>query len=285
MLHPHLTSHYPEYYQPLFSFTFTRKLKSVVIPIPRAARKKSPNGIYHIMLRGINRQTIFEDDQDRTKFLEVLKKYKEMSYFQLYSYCLMDNHIHLLMKESENISNVVKRISSSYVYWYNLRYERCGHLFQERFKSENIDSMRYFLTVLRYIHQNPLKAGISTSIYDCEWTSVHEYLGKATLVDADYPLQFFSSDHKQALILFKEFMEKPNDDQCLEDIVKVRLTDDEVKKYLLELGVSNVSGLQHVEKEVRDNILFELKETYGVSLRQIARVTGISKSVIQRAGK
>ena len=241
--------------------------------------------MYHIMLRGINRQTIFEDDQDRMKFLEVLKKYKKIGYFQLYSYCLMDNHIHLLIKESEDISTIVKRISSSYVYWYNLKYERCGHLFQERFKSENVDSMRYFLTVLRYIHQNPLKARISTSIYDFEWTSVHEYVGKATIVDADYPLHFFSSDQKQALILFKDYMEKPNDDQCLEDIIKVRLADDEVKKYLFELGVANITSLQHFEKEGRDLILSELKETYGVSLRQIARVTGISKSVIQRARK
>lgn len=255
----------------------------MVIPIPRIARKKSPNGIYHIMLRGINRQTIFEDDQDRRKFLEVLKKYKEMSHFHLFSYCLMDNHIHLLIKESDHISNVIKRISSSYVYWYNLKYDRCGHLFQERFKSENIDSMRYFLTVLRYIHQNPLKAGLSPTIFECQWTSIHEYFHKATIVDVDYPLQFFSSDRKQALLLFKDYMEKPNDDQCLEDTVRIRLTDDEVKRYLFDIGVSNINMLQQLDKEERDSVLFKLKAVNGISLRQIARVTGISKSVIQRA--
>lgn len=256
-----------------------------MVPIPRIARKKSPNGIYHIMLRGINRQTIFEDDQDRWKFLQILKRYKEMGHFHLFSYCLMDNHIHLLIKESDNISNVIKRISSSYVYWYNLKYERCGHLFQERFKSENVDSIRYFLTVLRYIHQNPLKAGLSPTIFECKWTSIHEYLHKATIIDVDYPLQFFSSDRKQALLLFKDYMEKPNDDQCLEDTVRIRLTDDEVKRYLFEIGVSNINMLQHMDKEERDSVLFRLKAVNGISLRQIARVTGISKSVIQRAGK
>ncbi|WP_286158787.1 transposase [Bacillus sp. J37] len=210
-----------------------------MVPIPRIARKKSPNG----------------------------------------------NHIHLLIKESDNISNVIKRISSSYVYWYNLKYERCGHLFQERFKSENVDSIRYFLTVLRYIHQNPLKAGLFPTIFECKWTSIHEYLHKATIIDVDYPLQFFSSDRKQALLLFKDYMEKPNDDQCLEDTVRIRLTDDEVKRYLFEIGVSNINMLQHMDKEERDSVLFRLKAVNGISLRQIARVTGISKSVIQRAGK
>nr|WP_311774044.1 transposase [Metabacillus sp. KUDC1714] len=119
------------------------------------------------MLRGINRQTIFEDDEDKIKFLVTLKKYKEISKFQLYSYCLMDNHIHLLLKESgETISESIKRISSSYVYWYNNKYERCGLLFQERFKSENVENILYFLTVLRYIHQNPLKAGLAKTVFD-----------------------------------------------------------------------------------------------------------------------
>ncbi|WP_442596711.1 transposase [Neobacillus sp. D3-1R] len=126
----------------------------------RKGRRKSQSGVYHIMLRGINRQTIFEDDEDRQKFLETLKKYKDISQFQLYSYCLMDNHVHLLVREmEETLSDAIKRVSSSYVYWYNFKYERVGHLFQERFKSENVENTSYFLTVLRYIHQNPVRQG------------------------------------------------------------------------------------------------------------------------------
>ncbi len=127
--------------------------------MPRSIRNKSESGIYHIMLRGINRQDIFEDEKDIQKLLETIKKYKEISQFEIYAYCIMSNHVHLLIKElGESISDVVKRISSSYVFWYNKRYERCGHLFQERFKSEAVENYEYFLTVLRYIHQNPMKA-------------------------------------------------------------------------------------------------------------------------------
>ena len=121
--------------------------------MPRKARQKSSTGVYHVMLREINRQTIFEEDEHKSKSIETLAKYKKVSSFELYAYCLMDNHVHLLVKEmGESISTALKRISSSYVYWYNMKYERCGHLFQELFKSENVEDDACFTTVLRYIH-------------------------------------------------------------------------------------------------------------------------------------
>jgi len=127
--------------------------------MPRYARKKSDIGIFHIMLRGINKQTIFEDDEDRRRFMETIERFKAVSKYEIYGYCLMSNHVHLLLKETEEaISTAIKRICSSYVYWYNWKYERCGHLFQERYKSEIVENDAHVLTVLRYIHQNPVKA-------------------------------------------------------------------------------------------------------------------------------
>lgn len=77
----------------------------------------------------------------------------------------MSNHVHLLLKETEDtISNVVKSISGRYVFWYNKKYEPCGHLFQERYKSEAVENDEYLLTVLRYIHQNPIKVGMVKDI-------------------------------------------------------------------------------------------------------------------------
>lgn len=252
--------------------------------MPREARKKSRSGIYHIMMRGINRQIIFEDNEDKARFLETLKNYKDKSKFELYSYCLMDNHIHLLLKETEEpISESIKRISSSYVYWYNMKYERCGHLFQERFKSENVDSTAYFLTVLRYIHQNPLKAGLAKNVFESKWTSINEYIGKLNLTDIDYALDLFSRDRSKAIKMFTEYMQQPNNDQCLDDRRKVQMADHEVREHLHTLGIANATILQQMDKENRDAALGMLKQLNGVSVRQLARITGISKSVIQRA--
>ena len=109
--------------------------------MPRTARKKSSTGIYHVMLRGINRQSIFEDDEDNEKFLQTIKDCKDVSEFELYGYCLMGNHVHLLLKEGkESLELVFKRIGARYVFWYNWKYRRCGHLFQDRFKSEAVES-------------------------------------------------------------------------------------------------------------------------------------------------
>ena len=117
--------------------------------MPRQARKKSSAGIYHIMLRGVNQQQIFEDGEDCDKFLQVLKDCKAISEFKLFAYCLMGNHIHILLQETnEPIELLMKRIATRFVYWYNIKYQRVGHLFQDRFKSEPIENDAYFLTVL-----------------------------------------------------------------------------------------------------------------------------------------
>lgn len=78
--------------------------------MPRGARKQSSTAIYHVIMRGINKQTIFEEEEDKRRFLEILKKYNEISKFELYSYCLMDNHIHILLKaQYEELSVTMKR--------------------------------------------------------------------------------------------------------------------------------------------------------------------------------
>ena len=98
------------------------------------------------------------------KFLQILKECKAISECKLLAYCLMGNHFHLLIKiENESLEQVFKRICGRFVYWYNTKYQRVGHLFQDRFKSEPVENDAYLLTVIRYIHQNPVKAGISKS--------------------------------------------------------------------------------------------------------------------------
>jgi len=217
------------------------------------------------------------------RLIDTFIKYKAICHFELYGYCLMDNHIHLLIKETEEpISNVIKRICSSYVYWYNMKYERVGHLFQDRFRSENVESLRYFLTVLRYIHQNPYKAGLVKSVFDWRWSSLHEYVGKGSLVDIDKGLHLFHPNRQEAIQLFIANMMEENDDQCLDDHVKVKMLDSEVREYLHEYGITSISLLQQMDKADRNDIIAKLKTLRGVSIRQISRVTGISKSVIDR---
>ena len=249
----------------------------------RQARKKSETGIYHVIFRGINKQNIFEDDEDREKFLGTLKYYKGLCNYLLYGYCLMDNHIHLLIKEKdETISQVVKRISASYVNWYNEKYERCGHLFQERFKSEVVEFEEYFLIVLRYIHQNPVKAGITQNVSNYLWSSYHEYDDQPYLIDIAFGLDVFSNVREKAINLFKDYTDERNRDECLDYQARAAKSDEEVMLFLNELGIENISQLQQMNKTERDAAIRSIKAKDNITVRQLARITGISKSLIAR---
>ena len=158
------------------------------------------------MIRGVNQQNIFSDDEDYEKFLDILATYRKKIGYDLYAYCFMGNHVHLLIKEGEEVlSNTMKRIGASYVYWYNWQYNRKGHLFQDRFKSEAVEDDAYFLTVLRYIHQNPQKAGLTDDIASYKWSSYKEYTSKKTIVNIDFVLSLFDKEIDKAIEGFKRF--------------------------------------------------------------------------------
>ncbi|MPN13751.1 hypothetical protein SDC9_161076 [bioreactor metagenome] len=251
--------------------------------MPRLARERSNSGIYHVMVRGINRQNLFEDDEDRQRLIETIGFYKSISNYDIYGYCLMNNHFHLLIKETgETISQAIKRISSSYVHWYNQKNKRCGHLFQERFKSEVVETDAYFLTVLRYIHQNPMKVGLITEIGDYRWSSYPEYIASPTVTDTEFGLGIFANDRNKALPLFIAYMGEMTTDECLDDFEKVSIADDEITVYLHSIGIESISAFQRYNKDERDQVLRKLKAIQGVTVRQLARVTGVSKSVIDR---
>lgn len=250
--------------------------------MPRGARKKSSTGIYHVMLRGINRQIIFEDHEDYEKLLQILKDYKEECGYKIYAYCLMSNHMHFLIEEGkEELGIVFRRIGAKYVYWYNWKYERSGHLFQDRYKSEAVENDRYFLTVLRYIHQNPVKAGIEEDIAGYPWSSYKEYTGRSRFCDTAFPLSLFATDVNTAVSLFEAFNLQENSDKCLEYEETVRINDIEASEIIKKAaGVSNLNEIQNFEKEKRNEVIKQSKDM-GLSIRQIERLTGISFGVIR----
>jgi REP element-mobilizing transposase RayT len=253
--------------------------------MPRKAREKSKSGIYHIMMRGINRQCIFEDEEDCTKFLRVLEQYKDKCGYEIYAYCLMGNHVHLLLKVGEEpLEQVMRRICGSYVYWYNLKYDRIGSLFQDRFKSEPIEDEAYLLTVLRYIHQNPLTAGLVKDIEKYKWSSYSEYVEKVKLVNIDYVLEMLNEDRGKAIKIFIKYNHELNNDVCLDMSEKNRITDEEARTIIKKVcNIRNVTEMQTFDILTRDKYLKELKEKYCLSVRQLERLTGINRGVVLKA--
>lgn len=247
--------------------------------MPRQARKKSESGIYHIMLRGINRQQIFEEAEDCYKFLAILTEYKEICGYSVYAYCLMGNHIHLLLKEgTEPLEQVFKRLCGKFVYWYNAKYQRTGHLFQDRFKSEPVDTQEYLQTVIRYIHQNPVKAGICKKISEYAYSSYAAYLEVEGFVDTAYILQIWPIDE------FVEINGILVDARCLEvtETAVSRVTDEQAKVLLRKISMcETATDFQNLDVAKRDKYLKKLRKK-GVSIRQLSRLTGTSIGIIRK---
>ena len=262
----------------------------MVIKVPREARTKSKTGIYHIIWRGANRQEIFHDDKDWIQFLDILKRYKIKCQLVIYAWCLMGNHVHLLIKEgNEDISITMKRIGISYAKYYNWRYMTTGHLFQDRFKSENVETISYLLTVVRYIHQNPVKAGIVNHADEWKWSSCRGYYGKSlypgNMLDCQFILRKFSSNIFTARERFKEFNERKNNDKCLDEPVNERRLSDEQARLEIRkrLGTVEIAQVKSLPKLERNEMLKKVKGIDGLSLRQAARILGVSLSLIFRA--
>lgn len=247
--------------------------------MPRGERKRSSIGMYHIMLRGIDERALFLSDVDYLEFVDYIRKAKEKSNCYLYGYCLMKNHAHVLLKEdNEKVGDIVRRIAVGYAQYYNYRYGRAGHLFQNRFTSEPIEDEKYFLTVLRHIHQNPVETGTVKSVSDYRWSSYREYVSsdKTEVIDRDFALELLSGRSG-----FVNFMKAKNDDQCLEYNYKKRYTDDELRDTIL--SNIDIEKLGEVDKEERNKMLREIKGMTQASNRQLSRVLGIGRGILEKA--
>ena len=244
----------------------------------RNPRKISESGIYHVMLRGINRQNIFEEHEDFEKFIYLLKSYKRQCGYELYGWCLMPNHIHILIKDGkEPLGQIFKRILASFVYWYNLKYERVGHLFQDRFRSEPVESENYFLTVVRYIHLNPVKAGLCRLPGEYRYSSYPRYFSDPDLVDSATVLEMMSEKE------FRQFHLEKNEDICMDQEEKSirHLTDEQVISILTnEFNITQITQMKSLSKDVRNSIIQRLLQS-GASIRQLSRLTGISIKTIR----
>jgi REP element-mobilizing transposase RayT len=188
---------------------------------------------------GIDNQDIFYDDQDRRVFLKHLSITKKDYDYKIYSYCLMDNHVHMVIRiEKEFLSKAMQSLMVRYVHYFNTKYQRVGALVQNRFKSKNIENEKYFLEVCRYVHRNPENAGIAKT-EEYEWSSYKEYIGKNKIVDKETLLHYFNNDINQ----FLEFTLKNNNYEYIKELAEYEL-----------YGISNKRTKEKGQKEDRPPI-------------------------------
>ena len=249
--------------------------------MPRKPRLSSPFDIYHVVIKGANSQLLFEECKDYQKYLEILELQKEKCSFNLFAYCLMSNHIHLLIQTNEiPLESIFRKINTTYASWFNMKYSRSGPLQDDRYYSEPINSHSQLLCALRYIHRNPLKANLEESIgTKYPWNSYLAYTTQNnTLVDIGVILSEFAS-----IPDFIEYHSFDSNSVFLDiDNIKRRIPDDVaidiIKKSCCVNHPFDISKFSLLD---RRNAIFSLYKS-GISVRQMNRLTGIPRGIIER---
>lgn len=244
----------------------------------RQPRRPSESEHYHITLRGAGRRIIFEDDDDRRKFLHSIVRSFSRHDVSLYAWCLMDNHVHLLVSAKlSQLSLAMKSICTSYAMHFNGRYGHVGPVFQGRFGSHPVNSDSHLLQAMRYIHLNPRERNVDPCEY--VWSSYQQYLGNPGICCISKLLDMLGG--KDAFVAFHDVQ----DVISMVDITghRRRLSDIEAKGIAQEmLGADFSETLALMPKANRDSSLRRLAGS-GLSSRQIERLTGIGRGTIRKA--
>lgn len=154
--------------------------------MPRTARITIENSCYHIITRGNQKQSVFLDRRDYEKYVSMLTKYKKRYKFKLYCFCLMPNHVHLIIEVQDPLmlNKIMRGLNLSYTLYFNSRYDKVGHLWQDRFKSKVIDKDAYLFECINYIETNPIRSSLVSHLEDYAWSSYRFKKIRSRLLDS-----------------------------------------------------------------------------------------------------
>lgn len=162
--------------------------------LPTKKRQESSTGFYHVVVRGINKERIYNQRREKGYFKKIIVKHLNKYHVEIYAFCIMSNHAHFIIRaEIQELSLFMARILAEYASYYNYKHQRNGHVFQNRFTSECIETESYFWNCIRYIHLNPVKANMVKTPLRYIYSSMNEYCSNIPVVI-----------HEKALFVYKE---------------------------------------------------------------------------------
>ncbi|MDR0627889.1 MAG: transposase [Bifidobacteriaceae bacterium] len=242
-------------------------------------RVRAESGVYHAVLRGVNRQNIFESDRDRERFSEQASEVARLEAAAVLAHCLMSNHVHFVIEEGEQpIGHFFQRLGSRYVPWYNERYDRVGPLWQGRFKSRPVGTSGDLVNVIRYVHHNPVAANLVADPRQYRWSSAY---GQSQLSDAVRAMTLCGV-HDRA-----ELNRPPVSAAAQLDPGPIRRAMNDDEAWALVFGavaVRDASAFQALPLSAQVIATRSALE-HGVSLRRLARMTGISRPTLTRRAR
>lgn len=247
----------------------------------RKPRLHVEGGFYHVILRGNGGEKIFFSNRDRDRLFLLIQEGIERFQYRLHAYCFMTNHIHLVMQVGKlPLSKIIQNISVRYTKYINKLKKRTGHLFQGRYKALLIDADTYLLELVRYVHNNPVRAGIVKKAIDYKWSSFPSYLGKEELpfLTTDFVLGQFGKTLDSSRKRFKEYAERGSNEgqrtEMYKGIHDSRILGDEnfAEKVLHKKLIMKKVSLQEIVQKVCKHFSVQEKE-----LKRIGRQRKMSE--------
>ncbi|MBK5252180.1 MAG: transposase [Peptostreptococcaceae bacterium] len=248
----------------------------------RTKRALSGTDIYHVMARGNGKQEIFLDEVDNRYFLKLLIGAKNAHEAKIYAYCLMGNHYHLLI-ECKTLPEFCKEVNQTYAHYFNAKNATVGHVFQSRYKSFPVENGDYLLCVLRYIHRNPVKAGMVASPVEYFWSSYKDYLSGEGLTTTYPILKLFDSKLLEARKRFISFSQKEDgfdfeSFQAQEHFEDYKKCEALVKNWQIKKEKPCDEELKAMNLAIANETVLSGKEIYGIlGISQTKYYTKIAK--------
>ena len=225
----------------------------------RKPRIEYKGGVYHVIQRGNNREYIFENKDNKAYLLELVREYKPMMNFELYGYILMDNHYHMVLKTLDApLQDIMHRVNNKYSKFYNYKNGRTGHVFENRYKGILVKDDKYLLSLLRYVHQNPVRAKMCKRVKDYRWGSDSYYRRnkRGEIVDIDFVLNMFSENRQEAIKAYGKFMDMEEMEEG--SIFEEGLFIGENQKTLAN------KHLEAIQRQSLDDILYEVTKDKAI---------------------
>lgn len=232
--------------------------------MPKGRRKESSTEIYHVIVKGINHEKIFNQAREKIYFKSIILRYLKKYKVEIYSYCIMSNHAHFMIRaEIQVLSLFMAVILAEYANYYNYKHHRNGHVFQNRFASECIENESYFWNCMRYIHLNPMKANMVKNMIRYKYSSIGELMAETPVIVSE-----------NVIAMYKK---KFTDFQTFEEFHKLRTT---------EVFRDISSEMENQKLEVARTIAEELYETYALTLlNQVFEEKAVRVEYIRRLRK
>lgn len=245
--------------------------------MPRISRNLIGSAFIHNMVQGINKEYIFENEKYKEKYLNLIKKYSGKNEVTMVAYCIMDNHAHLLTysENIEKVSKFMKDVNSEYAMYYNKRKDRVGYVFRNRFSSKIIYNQEYLFKCIKYIHMNPVKAGITKKEEEYKFSSYKDFFNQEEFMKSKL-FEIVFNQEKKYLEIFKsikyEVLNLENEKYKMEELLQEFLEKRKVK-------------LEQVRKDItliEQFIAYLISKEYIFTKKEIAEALNISRAGLYR---